>query len=210
MQDNFSTNSLDNLKLNGFYRGIVLDNNDPLKSGRIKVKVYPVFKDLVVDDLPWAIMADPMFGGYADVGSIFVPVVDAHVFVFFENGDHRFPVYFAGAPAIQTGTPDSPSESRTNGTYPNNRVYKSKSGIVVEIDDTNGSERYKITHPTGSIIEIDGSGNLKLTATGNTTVTTSGNTNLNTTGNTVMSSGGDVTISGGGTVSITGSTITLN
>lgn len=194
MKDNFSTNNSDKLKLNGFYRGVVLDNNDPLKSGRVKVKVYPVFKDLVVDDLPWAIMADPFFGGSADVGSIFVPENNAHVFVFFEEGDHRFPVYFAGAPAIQSGTPDVPSESRTNGTYPNNRVLKSKSGIVIEIDDTPGAERYKITHPSGSIIEINSGGDVNITATGATT--------LNTTGATTITSSGAVTI--------TGSTISLN
>ena len=101
------------IKFTGFYRGIVVANDDPLKSGRVRVRVFPMFQDVTdIETLPWAIPADPSFGGYANVGSINVPVVDSHVFVFFENSDFRFPVYFAGAPAIQNDSPDVPTLSR--------------------------------------------------------------------------------------------------
>lgn len=99
-------------KFHGFYRGIVESNSDPLENGRVQIRVYPMFADVNATALPWAIYADTGMGGAADVGTIKVPSVGAHVFCFFENGDHRFPVYFAGAPAIQNNVPDAPTLSR--------------------------------------------------------------------------------------------------
>lgn len=177
---------------NGFYRGIVMDVDDPKMSGRIKVKIYPMFKDIETINLPWAIYASGM-GGYANVGNIDVPPVGSHVFCFFENGDHRFPVYFAGAPSIENDVPDVPTVSReseatvtainaaretsiatsTGGaygswsepasahaaSYPKNRVYRSESGILIEIDDTTDNVRLHVYHPAGTRTEIDDSGN---------------------------------------------------
>ena len=103
-----------NQEFNGFYRGVVVNNEDPKKGGRIKVKVFGVFDNIEDSEvLPWAIMADQTLGGLKNVGSSFIPEVDSHVFVFFEGGDHRFPVYFASAPALHDNEiPDLPSESR--------------------------------------------------------------------------------------------------
>lgn len=99
-------------KFNGFYRAEVVDTSDELQAGRVRVRVYPMFEGVKDAALPWAIPSDPLMGGSANVGSINVPLVGAHVFVFFENGDHRYPVYFAGAPAIQNNVPDIPTLSR--------------------------------------------------------------------------------------------------
>ena len=103
-----------NQEFNGFYRGVVVNNEDPKKGCRIKVKVFGVFDNIEDNEiLPWAIMADQTLGGLKNVGSSFIPEVDSHVFVFFEGGDHRFPVYFASAPALHDNEiPDLPSESR--------------------------------------------------------------------------------------------------
>lgn len=44
-------------------------------------------------------------------------------------------------------------------TYPNNRVLETASGHVIEIDDTNGSERIHVYHKSGTYIEMDSAGN---------------------------------------------------
>jgi uncharacterized protein involved in type VI secretion and phage assembly len=216
---------------NGFYRGIVVDNNDPLKSGRVKVRIYPMFAEAATADLPWAIYADPGMGGFANVGSVNIPLKDAHVFVFFENGDFRFPVYFAGAPAIQNGTPDIPTEAQSK--YPHNHVIKTKSGITLELDDSAGSVRIKMSHPSGTnteivnggnetitvvgVAKIDASGNIVLDAGGNVEVTAGGTVTVNATGSctinaasVTVNSSGEVSISGGGAVSISGASVSLN
>ena len=36
------------------YLGVVEDNQDPKKEGRVKVKVVDVFEDMKIEDIPWA------------------------------------------------------------------------------------------------------------------------------------------------------------
>lgn len=45
-------------------------------------------------------------------------------------------------------------ESSYAAKYPDNRVFKSKSGHIMEFDDTSGAERIHIFHKNGSFIEI--------------------------------------------------------
>lgn len=46
-----------------------------------------------------------------------------------------------------------------NAVYPNNNVYQSPSGHVMEFDDTKGSERVHVAHRTGTFWEVDNAGN---------------------------------------------------
>ena len=39
---------------NKSYLGVIVDVIDPLKQGRAKVKVFGIFDDLPVEDIPWA------------------------------------------------------------------------------------------------------------------------------------------------------------
>lgn len=139
-------------KFLGNYRGIVIDNNDPMFNGRCKIRIFGVYDELLDDDLPWATFCDPFMGGLQGIGSSFIPNIETHVWCFFEGGDHRLPAYFAGAPAMNgEGSPDVPEESQEN--YPNNRVIKTKGGIIIEFDDTEDNVRIKTSHPSGSYIE---------------------------------------------------------
>jgi len=75
-------------KVEGFYRGKVVDNRDPLRLGRVKVKVYPWFEEVKDGDCPWA---EPAWQG----GILYIPPRNAWVWVFFEGGDIEKPVWFA-------------------------------------------------------------------------------------------------------------------
>lgn len=220
-------------KFYGMYRGVVEDNVDPKQAGRVRVRVFPMFSGADKEALPWAHMADPSMGGFANVGGSAIPVINAHVFVFFENGDHRFPVYFAGAPAIENDSPDLPEISRqSEGTvsdingnrqqgvpvagggtwnepsaaheteYPNNRVVRTKSGILVELDDTDGNIRFHVYHPSGSREEIDNDGNRVEHTEGakyevildENGIYVNGDRNVTVTGNATVYAQGDMTV----------------
>ena len=97
-------------KLFGVYRGVVEQNNDPLKAGRVRVRIYGIHsasklqkegKDgIPTEHLPWAEPAGPIFGGNSKTGIFGVPNNGAHVFLFFENAEITQPRYFATALGI--------------------------------------------------------------------------------------------------------------
>jgi len=225
-------------RFDGFYRGVVIDVSDPTESGRIRIKVYPMFEHVDDDVLPWAIPADSTFGGSANVGSAAVPIVNSHVFCFFENGDFRYPVYFASAPAIQNDVPDIPTLSRKDdgtvvainaarsqnvsdafggtwsepvsayaATYPKNKVFRSETGIIIEIDDTPNNVRFHVYHPSGTRTEVDNSGNTVEHVAATKTTVIIGDDNIEVKGdqNTTVGGSHGVKVGSNGKVDIIGS-----
>ena len=57
-------------------------------------------------------------------------------------------------------------EDRINPSYPNNHVWHTQGGHVIEHDDTNESKRISEMHASGTYREIDNSGNHTLTVVG--------------------------------------------
>jgi hypothetical protein len=56
----------------------------------------------------------------------------------------------------------TPPSSYIAPSYPANQVIKTRSGHVIEYDDTTGKERISFTHKSGAFIEIDPSGNINI------------------------------------------------
>lgn len=94
------------LAFTGVYRGVVVENVDPLGNGRCKIRIYPMFADVEAALLPWAIYAGDMGGGMDQVGKIEVPQIGAHMWCFFENSDWMQPVFFASAPHMIAPDPE--------------------------------------------------------------------------------------------------------
>ncbi len=138
----------------GKYRGFVVDNADPEKRARLRLRVPSVLADT---ETGWALPCLP-FGGLADQGLFLVPEVDAQVWVEFEEGDISYPVW--------TGTfwqadGDPPSEAALD--EPTTRLLKTPSGHRLQFDDESGEERFVLHHPTEAEIEIDKNGSIALT-----------------------------------------------
>lgn len=164
-----------NLKFAGRYRGKVLatDAEEEQKLGRIKAEIYPMLigietaktltnvEGIETENLPWAVPAMPIFEGAGEgFGCLCVPKVESFVWVFFEEGDIYQPVYFAEAQTAEMGLP---TERLTN--YPHTKVWKTTKGIVITINDREGSEEIKVLHPTGAYVQIDNNGNINISGT---------------------------------------------
>jgi hypothetical protein len=76
----------------GIYRGIVVANSDPLGIGRIKIKVPEINGGSVLPD--WAYPSFPFIGNNA--GDYFPPEIGVIVWIVFQKGDARYPVYLGG------------------------------------------------------------------------------------------------------------------
>lgn len=130
--------------------GVVTNNQDPDALGRVKVKL-PWLTD--EDESHWARVATPMAGN--DRGLYALPEVDDEVLVAFEHGVVEFP-YVLGA--LWNGK-DKPPESNDDGNN-NKRTFKSRSGHVVRLDDSDGAEKIEIVDKSGNnSIVFDASAN---------------------------------------------------
>ena len=76
--------------------GPVVDNNDPEKLGRCRIKVFSLFDDLEDSAVPWAFpVSNGMFaGGPGGMGSISIPKIGTIVRVRFSEGNLYSPEFY--------------------------------------------------------------------------------------------------------------------
>lgn len=102
--------------------------------------------------------------------------------------------------------------------YPYNKVMRTESGHLIEIDDTPSKERIHLLHKTGTYLEVDMNGDVIIKSTRNKYDITTSNNNVYVGGNVNMYVKGDMTthVSGSytlnvdGAIAINGDTINLN
>lgn len=126
---------VDETRFFGVMIGVVTNNKDPDKLGRVKVK-FPWLSDQ--DESNWARVALPMGG--PERGFYFIPEVDDEVLVAFEHGRIEYP-YVLGA--LWNGK-DKPPESKGGDNPADVRTIKSRSGHIIRLDDTKDAEKIEI------------------------------------------------------------------
>ncbi len=165
----------------GKYPGEVFDNRDPDQLGRIKAIIPDVgFIDAPTD---WAYPCVAPYGGKGDAGELIVPDIGMNVWMEFEAGNPNRPIWTGIYYSRPKGRQETPSEGRGAGgastqspkgtdttigvngvvlrepasparpVYPQNKVFKTRNGIVIEYDDTTGNERIHFFHPSGAYKE---------------------------------------------------------
>jgi uncharacterized protein involved in type VI secretion and phage assembly len=137
----------------GVVVGVVTNNRDPDSMHRVKVR----FPWLDLDhESHWARVVATMAGN--DRGAYFLPEVDDEVLVAFEHGSLEHP-YVIGS--LWNGK-DKPHENNSDGKN-DNRTIKSRSGHVVRLCDSSGSERIEVIDKTGSNKIVIASSDNKIT-----------------------------------------------
>ena len=167
--------------LPGVAVGIVTNNEDPEKLGRVRLKFPWRGAD---DESYWARIAVPMAGN--DRGTYFLPERDDEVLVAFENGDINHP-YVIGA--LWNGA-DKPPEDNADGEN-NVRKIRSRSGHEIVLDDSESEGKVEITTSGGHSILLDDSSG------GSVSIEDSGGNSIE-----MDASGSEVTLSSSGTLKI--------
>ncbi|MBA3894067.1 MAG: phage tail protein [Gemmatimonadales bacterium] len=133
----------------GKYRGFVVDNEDPEKLGRLKLTVPSVLGDEVVTG--WA-MPCVLYGGAADQGMLFVPDVDAGVWVEFEEGDLEFPIWVGTFWSKPGGESELPKPNDADGAEqgevqspPTRKIIKTARKHTLQLEDADGEVRILIS-----------------------------------------------------------------
>ena len=199
--------------MRGLVIGVVTDNDDPDKQGRVKVQ-YPWLSADHASD--WARVVVP--GGGKERGMAFLPEINDEVLVGFELGDIHYPYVLGGLWNGQDAPPGDMSKMVT-GSKVEQRVIRSRTGHMITLDDSDSDGGVKIEDRHGNVVQIKTSNDeLVVTMKGNVTVDSKQNMSVKTQGNVTIEATGSlelkgmgVTIDGGGgTVDVKGSVINLN
>lgn len=123
----------------GKYRGFVVDNEDPEQLGRLRLTVPSVLGDEVVTG--WAMPCLP-YGGNAGQGFLFIPEIDAGVWVEFEEGDLEFPIWVGTFWSKPGGTSELPKPNDADGAEQDSvqdpltrKIIKTASGHTIQFED---------------------------------------------------------------------------
>ena len=139
----------------GKYRGIVIDNADPLQLGRLQIQVPSVLglaEEAVTD---WASPCAP-WGGASDQGFFFVPEIGAKVWVEFEEGNLDLPIWVGVFWSAPDETTEIPAEAREmENDQPQRRVLKTPSGHVLQFSDVEGQESITLRHKDGASVVLN-------------------------------------------------------
>lgn len=130
----------------GLYPAIVTDIVDSDRLGRIQVK-FPWLGGDGAQVRAWA----TLLSVYAeqDQGFMVLPSVDTQVVVGFEAGDLRRP-YIVGA--SWNGVETLPKDPEAANNY---RLIKTRSGSLLEFDDTDGAVKITLSTPGGHKVVLD-------------------------------------------------------
>lgn len=136
------------------YHGVVTSNADPLKVGRVRVRVAGI----VEPESDWAFPVGTVGGGESAVGFYAVPKVGSEVGVWFKGGDVDHPFYVAGhwgAPGGSSQAP-TPVRSATAEEAPLIRCFETDRHLLT-FDARPGREVLKFEDKTsGDALTFDG------------------------------------------------------
>ncbi len=149
--------------VHGKYRGVVTNDRDPRRLGRVQVHVPAVLGDARV----WAMPSVPFAG--PQVGMLFVPKAGTGVWVEFEGGDTDFPIW--------SGCYWKPGELPPAAGDPATRVLRTESFLLEVKDGSGGAVTLELVPPAARVLTrvvlagdgvtiTYGTSHIKLTASG--------------------------------------------
>jgi uncharacterized protein involved in type VI secretion and phage assembly len=196
-------------KIFGVVAGIVINNKDPDKLGRVKVKIPRISGE---EESNWARIVT--FMGGKERGAFFLPEVDDEVIVAFEYGDINMP-YIIGS--LWNGK-DKPPEQNSNGKN-DIRVIKSRSGHIIKLDDTENNEKIEIVDKTGknkmiidtknNKISINSDKDIELSAPNGKVIINARDVEFSSTASTKIKASSDMDLKASGSMKLDGATADL-
>ncbi|MFF3290341.1 phage baseplate assembly protein V [Streptomyces sp. NPDC003023] len=139
-----------NNRFPGKFRGRVVSNDDPLKIGRVTVKVPDVLGD---ETSTWAMPCLPFTGPGS--GQYVVPAEGAGVWVEFEQSDPSFPIWTG---CWYGDSSELPPDALTGGPAHQNVVIQTSDNHKFVMGDVPGGNGIRLQAASGAYIQVDEKG----------------------------------------------------
>lgn len=146
----------------GKYQGEVVDNKDPQKLSRLKLRIPSVLGGQITD---WALPCLP----YVDdphKGMFIIPEVDAQIWVEFEEGNIRSPIWVGTSRPLLSDSPGGACKDNL-----------SKCCQFIQCEDILGKEFIRLYHPTNSEMVLEPNGSISLKDASGAVLTMNAETN---------------------------------
>lgn len=134
----------------GKFRGRVVSNDDPLRIGRVTVKVPDVLGD---ETSTWALPCLPFTG--RESGQYVVPSAGAGVWVEFEQGDPSYPIWTG---CWYGDSSELPPDALTGGPAHQNVVIQTSDRHKLVMGDVPGGSGIRLQAAGGAYIQVDEKG----------------------------------------------------
>jgi len=220
----------------GPHFGLVTDNLDPEKLGRVRAKVETA--GFIDQDTPWARPLVHLIGGAPDMGLAVVPPVGSLVLIYFAMGDPDRPLWLGSIPYLDANVSTLPKLARGEGDettqspkgtdsfavggsgynepaspfdadYPHNYVFKTPNGVVIEVDDTPNKQRIQLWHPAGAYLEFHPDGQIVMRVGGRSYRVVEGDDDQHVQGNLHAAIDGNADVKVGGSALVEGNDIKM-
>lgn len=190
--------------MTGHYATVVA-TNDPLKAGRVQIKVPYLHENVSNDLLPWAKQMSSFTGGSSTSGKSCIPEVGTLVWVVFnDDEDLLHPFYFADVhlnaynPHLLFANNVASKVPTVTSVYPDVKFDYYVNGICVGVSSNASTPEMFLYHPKGTQFTVDKGGNVVVTDANknNVTLNASGMTLTDVNKNTVQMTSAGITIEG--------------
>lgn len=148
-------NEIGDIRYAFIYEGPIVDNVDPLKLGRVKVRI----PGLCEPSTAWALPAGTQNGGTKQRGQKMTPPIGAEVAVYFKGGDPDQPRFMGGHWGTGEMPTDAADPSIAAADVPKVHTHEFER-YKITVDERDGSNSFSITDKTsGDTITHDGGSN---------------------------------------------------
>lgn len=138
------------------WEGVVIDDNDPEKLGRVKIRIIGFYDNIDVNNIPWA-QPDIMFIG-STCGNFVVPLADTMVRGYFDQGDVQKPMYDSIA-FSKSNIDDAMADSSED--YPHKIImFQSDDGDTCTLNRKTGE--FAFVHRTGASMIYKANGEIQI------------------------------------------------
>jgi hypothetical protein len=150
------------------YLAEVIDNDDSLKLGRVKIFIEHIMVDWNKQLLPWAFQYTSMGGSSSTYGSSFIPEKGSKVWVWFEDDDNFINPFYIDGPTFEELSIHKKYDSiksnmsELSGGYPNNKFIHFANGINIGVCTSNTNKEIWIYHSSNTYINIDNDGKVTI------------------------------------------------
>lgn len=155
------------MKIENLYQGTVIDNDDPDKEGRVKIRCEEIMSGWQDSHLPWARPFSGS-GGSSESGQSNIPEEGDLLWCFPEKSHSMKNWYYISGSQLSDVNPHSLFEDNvkssvgSQASYPDVKFWHFKNKVCLAVSSSITTPEIMVYHPSGTFVFIDSDGKITI------------------------------------------------